>query len=234
MNSSAEVFILEAIWFAIALTKVWGEHEGEGSGNLSLVVDGTTKAEQVSGPFYAWLVWPQNHLQHEQLEIEIFTSLMLGVVLCVFVWRMYEFLYQSTSQTVLCFTALSRLPHIRQELKCLRDNSSQIRNPRSQTTSSTGKLFSPTYWKIQGIQFKVWGMLQFVSPLATWITIPQLLDWWTFRISSEFRMSIARMLVLSCTSCPKKTCTFIFHASSTSCLSKMVYLIYLCCYFGVL
>lgn len=61
---------------------------------------------------------------------------MLGVVLCVFVWRMYEFLYQSTSQTVLCFTALSRLPHIRQELKCLRDNSSQIRNPRSQTTSS--------------------------------------------------------------------------------------------------
>ena len=47
-------------------------------------------------------------------------------------------------------------------------------------------------------------MLQFVSPLATWITIPQLLDWWTFRISSEFRMSIARMLVLSCTSCPKK------------------------------
>ena len=45
---------------------------------------------------------------------------------------------------------------------------------------------------------------------------------WTFRISSEFRMSIARMLVLSCTSCQKKILLFIFHASSaTSCLSKM-------------
>ena len=89
---------------------------------------------------------------------------MLGVVLCVFVWRMYEFLYQSTKQ---CFGAHSSLhpgsPHIRQELKCLRDNSSQIRNPRSQTTGiPPGKLFSPTYWKIQGIQFKVWGMLHFL------------------------------------------------------------------------
>lgn len=50
----------------------------------------------------------------------------------------------------------SRHPHIRQELKCLRDNSSQIRNPRSQNTSSTGKVFSPTYFNsgnpIQGLR----------------------------------------------------------------------------------
>ena len=190
-----------------------------------------------SKPPATWTAWNRN----------IYKSDAWCSIMCFCVENVWVFISKHQPDSALGLTALSRLPHIRQELKCLRDNSSQIiliqevRPPHPKLSeksfyrNSTVKLFSPTYWKIQGIQFKVWGMLQFVSPLATWITIPQLLDWWTFRISSEFRMSIARMLVLSCTSCPKKTCTFIFHASSTSCLSKMVYLIlYLCCYFGVL
>ena len=76
---------------------------------------------------------------------------MLGVVLCVFVWRMHElFISKHQPDSALGLTALSRLPHIRQELKCLRDNSSQLSNPRSQTTGMPlENLFHQPTWKFR-------------------------------------------------------------------------------------